>query len=232
MPRRDRFTWQHSPPHHCATCMRPCCRPFPSFLSPRSRSHLLPSLLSCPSCRVQRSSDTGWTPSPACVRGRTRISESSQKSRRTSLRVCRSPSSHLLRPTPTSTRPPSQRTPTLSGRGFASTCNSAPSLACPQTHLSWQRVCAFSPCMSLSRRAGSRDWSSTCHATSTTTCSTTTSATAAWTTPWKLPSPAVGTESWIYQIVSFPFRCILRCADTSAFVLRASCTSLRRCHSV
>ena len=27
MPRRDRFTWQHTPPHHCATCMRTCCHP-------------------------------------------------------------------------------------------------------------------------------------------------------------------------------------------------------------
>ena len=43
--------------------------------------------LSCPWSRVQRSSGTGWTPSPACVRGGARTSESSQKSRCTSIKV-------------------------------------------------------------------------------------------------------------------------------------------------
>jgi len=181
MPRRDRFSRQHPPPHHCAMCMRTCCHPSLFLLHSHPRSR--PSLLSCPSSRVQRSSGTGWPPYRACVRSRAQTSASSQKSRRTSLKVSLSLSLQSPPQIPTPTRHPSRRTRTPCALGYASTCNSAPSFASPQIRLSKRRGCVSSPCTSLSRLARSRAWSLTCRATSTTIYSTTISVTAAWTMP-------------------------------------------------
>ena len=234
MTRRDRFTWQHTPPHHCATCMRTCCHPSLSLpLSlhsrPRPRLRRPPRPLSCPSFRVQRSSNTGWPPSPACVLSQARTCASSPTSRRTSLRVCRFPSSRPRPSTPTPTRRLSHSTPTLFASASASTCSSAHSSASPHTPLSTTVACASSRCTSSSRTARSRAWSSTCRATSTTTCGTTTSATAAWTTPSKRRLPAAGTASWTCPTASCPSLCTLPCASTSASASRASCTSSPPC---
>ena len=229
MPRRARFSWQHHPPRHCATCTRTCCHPSLCLLLLRLSPVPMPSPLSCPSSTVQRSSGTGWPPSLACVHSRARTYGSSQRSRRTLPTVCRSLSSHPLLPLPTSTRHPSRRTPTLSARGFASTCNSAQSPTSPRTQLSRRRACVSSPCMSSLRLARSRAWSSTCRATSTTICSMSTSATAPWTTPSKRLSPAAGMESWTCPIASCPSPYTPLCASTSAFDSKVSSTSSPRC---
>ena len=114
----------------------------PPLSAPGPRLRRLPRPLSCPSFRVQRSrSSTGWPPSPTCVLSQTQTQTcaSSPTSRRTSLRVCRFPSSRPRPSTPTPTRRLSHSTPTLFASASASTCSSAHSSASTRRHRSPQQ---------------------------------------------------------------------------------------------
>ena len=204
MTRRDRFTWQHTPPHHCATCMRTCCHP--SLSPPRSLRSRPPVLASVDYPALSRAPRSGCS-AAAALAGHHRPHACS--ARRGPARARRHRGAHHSGCVASPHHVPVHR------------------LLHAQTPLSTTAACTSSRCTSSSSTARSRAWSSTCRATSTTTCDTTTSATAASTTSSKrVPRLLVRQAGPIQLLVlpSAPFR-----AQVFSSASRASCISSRAC---